>query len=95
MENITIRTNGRARELVSLSDLPAKIAADFDYIGDDEQFSPRFVQYRKAWYDIGDMTRALECFKGWDCYAGGTYFSGVLVRFVDDGERVIMANYYC
>ena len=29
------------------------------------------------------------CFKGWDGYSSDSYFSGVLVRYVDDFERVI------
>ncbi len=50
-----IVTNNRARPLLSLVDLPKKAQADFEYLDTDEEFTPRFVKYRDAWYDVFDV----------------------------------------
>ena len=52
-------TNWAPRALVSLQDLPAKAQKDFDYIKSDDEYSPRLVQYRGAWYDVYD-TQVIE-----------------------------------
>jgi hypothetical protein len=31
--------------------------------------------------------------QGWDGYRSDSYFSGIVVRYVDDGERVIAGLY--
>ena len=32
---------------------------------------------------------------GWDGVLTDTFFSGILVRYVEDFERVIVARFYC
>jgi len=54
----TLVTNHKPVELQRLCDLPAKIAAEFDYIEHDgAEFDFRLVQYRGSWYDVHDMQR--------------------------------------
>lgn len=100
-EGFTIKTNNIPRELVSWFDMPADEAQEwFSYVDEDERYSPRFVQYRGSWYDVNDFesTRSLGTphpFKVWDGYQSESFFSGILVRYVDSQcESVIVARYY-
>lgn len=93
---MNITTNNRPRPLACLADLPAKVWADFDYVGDE--FDARFVQYKGYWYDVFDsqaITRELgfDQFKGWDGIVSETFFSGILFRLVGDDEVVV--GRYC
>jgi hypothetical protein len=54
---LSIITNWARRPLVSVADLPVKAAADFDYIKEDERFTPRIVNYRGSWFDVFDTQR--------------------------------------
>ena len=106
---MNITTNNRARVLKSLSELPTKVAEDFDYIEECEAFDPRFVQFMGHWYDTQDVqgisTRRTNPV-GWDCIVqeddplarwhaivSETYFSGVLFRFVGNDE-VVVGRYF-
>ena len=88
-----IRTNNQAREILSGFDLTDKERKEFDYLSEEELAAPRFVRYRDWAYDLGDMMAAQT--KGWDSVHNDTYFSGVLFKYTDDGERVICATYFC
>jgi len=69
--------------------------------------SASFFRYRGELYDIGEFSRIIppgskrchpmECgspdFIGWDGYVSDSYFSGMLIKYVDNGERVIVARY--
>lgn len=54
------------------------------------------MRYKGEWYCMEDFMRAGKDspLSEWDGYTADTFFSGVLVRFVDDGERVIFGRYY-
>lgn len=52
-----IITNWQARPLQCLADIPLNRRADFDYIDEGEEFSPRFVCYRGEWHDTHDTQR--------------------------------------
>jgi hypothetical protein len=94
-----IITNNQPRELVCFADLPAKAQSDFDYVKEDEKFSDRFVQYKGAWYDVNEYQRVTKEMRSeyqkWDGYQNDSYFSGTLIKFVDDNERVIVGRWYC
>jgi hypothetical protein len=93
---ITIVTNNVPRTLVSFNDLRKEDQADFDYIGEYDKDSPRFFAYKGAWYDANEYMRCpdtCEAFKDWDGYAGDSYFSGTLIKYVDNYERVIVGRY--
>jgi hypothetical protein len=101
---LTIRTNNHARPVLSRWELTPKESADFDYLADDEG---SFFRYRGQVYDIGEFCRVIapgtksmhptECaspdFAGWDGYLSDSFFSGMLVRYVDDCESVIVGVY--
>ena len=103
MNKLTIVTNRQPRELLALCDLPEKARKDFDYIEDEDQFSSRLFAYRGHYYDVCEFMRTpdneparqeLNELSTWDGYASDSYFSGVVVKYVDDCERVIVGRYY-
>lgn len=98
MDKLKIRTNRQPRETVRWYELTAKERAEFDYLDTEErQSDAEFVRYKGWTYDLAEFMRvppgADEMAK-WDGYHGDSYFSGVLVKWVDDNERVIMATYF-
>lgn len=96
---MTIRTNSHVYDLISFCDLTPKEAKDFDYIEEEEQYSPRLFRYRGNVYDANEFTSvyglgAPSEFQKWSGYQSDSFFSGVLVRFVNDCEQVIVATYF-
>ena len=93
---MTVRTNNHPRDLLSVADLTAKEAADFDYIEKEDRYSPRLFRYHGSIYDACEFrhTTPIAEFKGWQGYQSDSFFSGILFRFVDDYERVIAATYF-
>lgn len=87
-----IISNNSARPLLSKCELPADVQADFDWASDCEAF----FQYKGAWYALSDFTRTTDSLftLGWEGSLGDTYFSGVLIRLVDDCDSVIVGRYY-
>lgn len=53
MNHVKVTTSHRARDLLSMDELPEKVRKDFDYVEKDD-YSCRFVQYKGAWYDVYD-----------------------------------------
>jgi hypothetical protein len=102
-----ITTNNRPRPLACLADLPAKVRADFDYVGDE--FDARFVQYKGHWYDVYDSQSISTVARGpmgwavvvaeaspladWDNIVSDSFFSGILFRLVGDDEVIV--GRYC
>lgn len=104
-DQITIKTNNHARELLCWYELPAGIGPEwFDYVTGEDQYSARFVNYRGSWYDVNDTDNGFgsgmpAVFAGWDSYVSDSFFSGVVFRFpcIDgrtDYESVVVGRYY-
>lgn len=91
---MNIITNNQPRHMLTFTELPAKIQAEFDYVGEIWQHHPRFAKYKGHWYDVFDMLASPPSMPGWHSYTPETFFSGVLVRVVDGGDSVIMGHYY-
>lgn len=105
-----ITTNNQKRELISFFDLPEKVRSDFDYVANDDQNSCRFVKFKGSYYDTFDtqtITTANNQPTGWSMVVNHsdplakwnsiiseTFFSGVLFRFVDNFDCVIVGRYY-
>ena len=98
---VEVKTNNQPRELIDFQDLPEKIQKEeFDYIKEGEGFV-RFFKYKGEYYDshefmvINHGREALpEAFKGWSGYQSETFFSGLLIKFVDnDFENVVIGSY--
>lgn len=96
-----IITNNVPRDVLGWHDLTATEQKEFDYLDtDDRRMETDFVRYRGAVYDLSEFMTvtasvAPHCQReGWeefDGYHTDSYFSAVLVRYVDSNERVIMA----
>lgn len=71
--------------------MPEKLRSDFDYL--DDLVSHEFFVYRGQWYDICEFMRVSEELKPWHGYAADSYFSGTLIKLVDD--QIIVGRYYC
>lgn len=54
----------------------------------------RFFNYKNAWFDTCEFMRTPSALNAWDGYQSDTFFSGTLVRYVDDFERVIVGRYF-
>jgi hypothetical protein len=95
---MNIITNSQPRDLFCFWDLPDAARSDFDYITGEDRQSPRLFRYRGAWYDAGEFFQIPD-HPDWrglprDGYQSDRHFSGTLVRYVEDFERVIVARYW-
>ena len=93
MSEIKVITNNQPRDILSGLELPAKYRKEFDYLSDDKFYEESFFIYKGQAYSIGEFTRTAD-FPNWHGSLGDSYFSGVLVRIIDDGEAVIVGRYY-
>ena len=93
-----IKTNNQWRETLTWHDLTTKEQAEFDYLdNDDKRMCATFVRYKGWTYDLAEFERtpAHGPFPTeWHGYQSDSFFSGVLVAYSRDMERVIMATYY-
>jgi hypothetical protein len=99
---VTIKTDHKWRNLVYRSDVPASVLkSQFDYLSEDDDGADGFFCYRGWWYHVSDFM-AVD-YKGdqdpfadghWDGYANDSYFSGVVVKFDKDCERVMCGTYF-
>lgn len=95
--SVQIITNNQPRDLFPVADLPPEEVQShgLDYIDGEDAHSPRLFRYRGNVYDTGEFTRApASLAKDWDGAHGESYFSGVLVRFVDNYERVVVGSWF-
>lgn len=92
---LTIRTNNIPRMLKYGYEIPDKIKSDFDYIPEDDFPLHDFFVYKGQWYDLGEFLRIPDNsdFAGWDGYSANSYFSGILVKIVDD-DSIIVGQYF-
>lgn len=103
---IRIITNNVPRPVVDAYELTPAERAEFDYLdwaaieaGSD---SASFFRYRGTLYDLGEFSHDYGITRGtglpehlsrWDGYQSDSFFSGTLVRFVDDGESVVVGTF--
>lgn len=102
MARLTIKTNNVPRDIIDAYELTHKEREQFDYLDwgslDDGGDSASFVRYKGMTYDLAEFTAIGNGGElsnaGWHGAAGDSYFSGVLIKIVDGGERVIVGRYY-
>lgn len=94
-----IATNNIPRNVIYGFDLTEKQREEFDYLDDVE--SGQFFAYKGQIYDLGEFMHVdanrepcLSPLSGWSGYASESFFSGMVVKYVDDFERVIVGTYY-
>jgi hypothetical protein len=65
-----------------------------DLLYDIDQETDYFV-YKGNRYNINEVEVAPASFKGWNGIVTESFFSGILVKWVDNYEGVIVGRYYC
>lgn len=103
MSALTIRTNNVPRDLLNYFELSTAQQAEVRdrYHGcvtsdeaelDEWLDGQRFFVYKNYAYCLADFLRIQQ--DGWDGGAHDTAFSGTLVKMVQNGERVVVAQYF-
>lgn len=102
---MNIKTNNHPRPVLYWHELTERERAEFDYLdSQDAQDSAQFFRYRGAAYDLGEFQHIGRNiaphpqrpeWERFDGYRSDSFFSGLLVRFIDGAESVIVARYTC
>lgn len=100
---VTVITNHVPRDTIQAFELSAAEREEFDYLDwkaiEEGRDSAEFVRYKSELYDLGEFSRAGNAeFNKWDGIMSDTFFSGILVKYVFEGEiyqdAVVMGRYY-
>lgn len=98
---LTIKTNNIPRDYSYGSVFNGKerqeMMNQFDYLTEEDFNEKRFVNYKGYWYDLGEFMFTGDSELGklkWQGYSSDTYFSGVVVRYVEDNERIVMGTFF-
>jgi|SRR5581483_7493134 len=102
MSEVTVKTNNIPRDIINGYELNAKEREQFSYIDESETHSwdeAEFFRYRGQLYDLGEFSADYGITRGaglpehlskWDGYMSESAFSAIVVRYVDNNERVIV-----
>lgn len=99
---ITIKCNNKPREIIYGFNLSEKEAKEFDYLGENIECHS-FFRYKGEVYDLGEFIAlnrdknncfSPDQFKGFDGYMSDSYFSGILVKFCEDSDFIVVATYF-
>ena len=100
MASLTIKTNNVPRDYLFGSCFQGKERTEmlnqFDYLDEEEFDSRPFVNYRGYWYDLREFLFTGDSELGklkWQGYQSDSYFSGVVIRYVENNERIVMGTY--
>lgn len=87
-----IITNNIPRQIIYGYELTEKQKKDFDYLDDIDNHN--FIKYKGHLYDVSEFmsTYNMDSLKDWDGYSSDSFFSGVLIKFIDS-DYVVMARY--
>lgn len=92
MSKPTIITNNVPRPVLYGADV-IKVRDEYDWMDDQEFYAAEFFRYKGRVYSLDEFT-ATGAFPGFDGNYADSFFSGVLVRVVYDGESVVVGRYY-
>lgn len=92
-----ITTNNVHRDITEAHELTPSEREQFDYLNwaaiDDGTDSARFVRYKGFLYDLGEfMANVSDEYGEWHGVHTDSAFTGLLLRFVEDGERCVIAR---
>ena len=90
---ITIKTNRQYRPTLTWEDLTLKEQRGFDFTNKEES---SYFRYKKWVYTLEDFmrTNCNEALNKWDGYYGDSFFSGILVKYSNCGDAVMVGTYY-
>lgn len=86
--------NNQPRKVIYGYELSNKERREFDYLSSEDLDTREFVRYKRCLYDTGEFVRVTNSVTNWDGYFSETFFSGVLIKYID-AETCIMASYFC
>lgn len=96
MGEMVIITNNVPRDILDGMQLTDKEREEFDYLNwpaiEEGTDSASFFRYKGEVYDLGTFMRYGT--DGWDGIANWSFSNGLLVKYVNDYESVIVAYYY-
>lgn len=97
-------TNNRPRGVIDGWELTQKEREEFDYIDwkgiEEGSESASFFRYQGQLYHLSEFERVSDAVRDqfdveWDGVQTDSFFSGILVRYVENFERVIVGRYTC
>ena len=96
-----IRTNNVPRFTLDAYELTAKEREEFDYLDweaiDAGNDSATFFRYKGQLYCLSEVLRIdeyLPSLQGWDGYTNDSFSSGLVVKLMGDGDRIIVGQYF-
>jgi hypothetical protein len=101
--SLTITTNNVPRPIIDAWELTVDERAEFDYVDwagvEDGSESASFVRFKGQLYDLAEFERwdnpaSPTRDTRWDGMRSETFFSGVLVRYTEDQDHVVIGSYY-
>jgi hypothetical protein len=101
---LKIKTNHVPRDVVYPNELTLEEREQFDYMNwdaiEDGAESASFFRYKGELYDLGEfeacLSRSLRDdspLLKWDGFQPDSFFSGLVVRYVENFERVVVGTY--
>ena len=105
MSEITVITNNAHRDVIYGYELTAEEREQFDYIAWDEPDNDsdvhNFFRYKGELYDLEEFQPTTQLhspetkeLREWSGYMSDTFFSGMVIRYVENFERVVVGRYY-
>jgi len=96
---ITVTTNNVPRDVIDAWQLTPAERAEFDYLDwgaiDAGNDSRSFFRYRGQLYDLHDGFE-IHVPHGtpgrWDGFQSDSFFSGIVIRYCDDYERIVVGT---
>ncbi len=99
--SVTVICNNAPRDIIDAWELTERERADFDYLPWDKievgEDSASFFRYKGEVYDLGNYERSSDPtspLAAWDGLYSQTFFSGVLVRYVNNFDQIVVGRYY-
>lgn len=94
-----IITDSKPRYLLELHELTDKEREDFQYVNEDDPGGYRFFRYRGKVYDTNEFMRipyyceADHPLRKWQGYHAEGFYAGVVLRYADHGDQVVVGRY--
>lgn len=91
-----IRTNNKPRNILQAYELTREELLEFDYLEGERLDFASFFRYKGNVYDLGEFMLCPDSFqyKGWQGIYSDSAFSGILIKYCNDFEQVIVAKYF-
>lgn len=92
-----IRTNNKPRDIIQAYELTEKELLEFDYLEGENLDCASFFRYKGSVYDLGEFMLCPDSFhiENWQGIYSDSAFSGILIKYCNNFEQVIVAQYFC